>query len=526
MASILIRNCSIIDGTGTPRYNSNILVENDKIQAIGELSNVTAETIIEADGLICSPGFIDTHTHSAGILLTEPHPANALRQGVTTEILGQDGVSYAHLSKEKYLENRTYLSGILGLPPAELDMSSIESFRTHYHKKVAINTAYLIPHGAIRLNVLGFRDKPLDKASMAHAKDLIREGISQGAVGIATGMSYFPNAWSDTQELIELCKTTANLGGVYVTHLRDVNTERAYGGGGVPEALEIGKKSGIPVHFSHFRPQEDNAGKVAERVHLIDEAKKSGVDISLELYPYPTGSTFPLSFLPSYAHEGGVNAIMERLQNPASQKRIVNYLDEESPRTLDDAVLSYVPSNTSLEGLSLKHIASERALSPGKTLCDLLVESNLQIGYWASPPMSVSIWDQINRDCMELLARDDYMVGSDSIPLGSFPHPRAYGTFPRIIGRFTRKYKRMSLEEIINRVTDKPARRFNLKHRGRIAINYFADLTLFDAEKISDRATYDDPAQFPIGIPHVIVNGEIAVLDGVCTGAIAGRAVP
>ena len=450
MASILIRNCSIIDGTGTPRYNSNILVENDKIQAIGELSNVTAETIIEADGLICSPGFIDTHTHSDGILLTEPQHANALRQGVTTEILGQDGLSYAPLSKEKYLENRTYLSGILGLPPAELDMSSIESFRTHYHKKVAINTAYLIPHGAIRLNVLGFQDKPLDKASMAHAKDLIREGISQGAVGIATGMSYFPNAWSDTQELIELCKTTANLGGVYVT----------------------------------------------------------------------------LSFLPSYAHEGGVNAIMERLQNPASQKRIVNYLDEESPRTLDDAVLSYVPSNTSLEGLSLKHIASERALSPGKTLCDLLVESNLQIGYWASPPMSVSIWDQINRDCMELLARDDYMVGSDSIPLGSFPHPRAYGTFPRIIGRFTRKYKRMSLEEIINRVTDKPARRFNLKHRGRIAINYFADLTLFDAEKISDRATYDDPAQFPIGIPHVIVNGEIAVLDGVCTGAIAGRAVP
>ena len=526
MPDLYIRNCTIYDGTGLPPTSGNILVKNDRIEAVGDLGEVSGARTIDGTGLAASPGFIDTHTHSDGSLLENPQHANSLRQGVTTEILGQDGLSYAPLSKENYLANRTYLSGILGLPSAELDMSSVASFKSHYHNKVSINTAYCIAHGAIRLETVGFEDVPLTGTNLDKAKDLIRRGMEDGAVGLATGMSYFPNAWSDTEELIELCKVVAEYQGVYVTHLRDKNTDRAFGDGGVPEALEIGRKSGVKVHFSHFRTDEGTAGQVQARTALIDEAIKEGVDVSLELYPYPTGSTFPLSFLPSYAHEGGLEAVMDRLRDPDERKRLSDYLDNDYPRPIHDAVFSYVPINQELEGMSLPQAASLRGKSLGETLCEILFENEGQVGYWGSPPVSISIWDQINRDAMELLSRPDYMVGSDSIPLGSNPHPRAYGTFPRIIGRFQRKYNVMKLEQTIQRLTDNPARRFGLESRGRIKPGYFADIVLFNPDSIIDNSTYDDPAQYPTGIPYVIVNGNIAVDNEICTGNFSGRAIP
>ena len=526
ISNILIRNCTIYDGTGSPPSSGDILIKGDRIEAVGRFEGIEGSRIIEAGGIAASPGFIDTHTHSDGKLLETPQHANSLRQGVTTEILGQDGLSYAPLSKENYLANRKYLSGILGLPSAELDMSSVASFKSHYHNKVSINTAYCIAHGAIRLEAVGFEDAPLTGTHLEKAKALIRQGMEDGAVGLATGMSYFPNAWSDTQELIELCKVVAEYQGVYVTHLRDKNTDRAFGGGGVPEALEIGRRSGVKVHFSHFRTNEGNAGQVQAQTELIDKAINEGVDVSLELYPYPTGSTFPLSFLPSYAHEGGPDAVMERLADSDERKRLSDYLDNDYPRPIDDAVFSYVPLHPELEGMSLPQIAASRGKSLGETLCEILLENEGQVGYWASPPVSVSIWDQINRDAIELLSRPDYMVGSDSIPLGSNPHPRAYGTFPRIIGRFQRKYNMMKLEETIQRLTDNPARRFGLESRGRIKPGYFADVVLFDPNSVIDNSTYDDPTQYPTGIPFVIVNGTLAVDNEVCTGKFTGRAIP
>ena len=196
------------------------MIEDDRIIVVGDVGEVDGARIVDGTGLAASPGFIDTHTHSDGSLLENPQHANSLRQGVTTEILGQDGLSYAPLSKENYLANRQYLSGILGLPSTELDMSSVASFKSHYHNKVSINTAYCIAHGAIRLETVGFEDVPLRGTNLDKAKDLIRQGMEDGAVGLATGMSYFPNAWSDTEELIELCKVVAEYQGVYVTHLR------------------------------------------------------------------------------------------------------------------------------------------------------------------------------------------------------------------------------------------------------------------------------------------------------------------
>jgi N-acyl-D-amino-acid deacylase len=515
-----------VDGTGTPGYRADVGVNRETVEAIGDLSRAEARTVLNATGLTVSPGFIDTHAHSDGVLLTDPQHANGLRQGITTEILDQDGLSYAPLSSENYRTFSRYLSGILGEPPQDLDMSSVEAFRSHYHEKVAINTAYCVPHSAVRLGTVGFRDAPLVGDDLARAQRLITEGIEQGAVGFATGMSYHPNAWSDTAEMVELCRATAEAGGVYVTHLRDVNTDRGYGGGGVPEALEIGRRSGVKVHFSHYRTQVENAGQVAQRVELIDQAKSQGVDCSLDLYPYPTGSSFPLSFLPSYAHEGGTDAIMRRMADPRERPGLIAHLESNRNRPLGEAVFTYLRRNTQLEGMSLADVAASRGLRPAEALLDLLVEEEGQICYRGAPPDSVRVWDQISRDCVDLLSRPDYMVGSDSIPIGSMPHPRAYGCFPRFLGRLRRKFPIISLEKMVQRMTDNPARRFGLTRRGRIEKGYFADMVVFDPDHVIDNATYDDPIQYPTGIPFVVVNGQVAVDDERCTGVFAGQAVP
>ena len=526
MTAILIKSSKIYDGTGAPPFVSDILIKDDRIESISNIEPTSDHLVIESNGLAASPGFIDTHTHSDGALLNNPQHAQSLRQGVTTEILGQDGLSYAPLSKSNYLLNRRYLSGILGLPPENLDMSSITAFRKNYDRKVSINTAYCIAHGAIRLETVGFEDRPLKASPLEKAKDLVRSGMEEGAVGLATGMSYFPNAWSDTEEIIELCSVVSEFGGVYVTHLRDKNIDRGFGGGGVTEAIEIEMQSGVNLHFSHFRTDENTAGEVSKRIEEIDQAISEGMDISLELYPYPTGSTFPLSFFPSYAHEGGLEAVLEKLRTPVEKNRLANYLDNDYHRPIKDAIFSYVPGTPEYEGISLDRIATEKNVSLGTAICDILLENEGQVGYWGSPPLSVAVWEQINQDTMEFMSRPDYMIGSDSIPLGSYPHPRAYGTFPRVVGRFQRKYNTMPLEHTIQRITDNPARRFGLKQRGRIQEGYFADIVLFDPDTINDNATYDDPKQFPTGIPYVIVNGEIAVSMEQCTGTKSGKAIP
>ena len=526
MFDVIITGGTVVDGSGSPGFRADVGIVGERIDVIGDLSQAEARRVINATGLTVSPGFIDTHAHSDGVLLWDPQHANGLRQGITTEILGQDGLSYAPMSADNYKVYRRYLSGILGEPPEDLDMSSVAAFRSHYHKKVSINTAYNIAHGAIRLETVGFQDVPLRGEPLDKALDLVRQGMEEGAVGFATGMSYHPNAWSDTYELIAICRVVAEYGGVYTTHLRDVNTDRGFGGGGIPEALEIGRRSGVKVHFSHHRTDASTAGQVAERVELIDQAKAEGVDCTLELYPYPTGSSFPLSFLPSDLHRGGVDDIIPRLSVERIRERVIDELESNPRRTLHDAVLTYMKSNKDLEGMSIPDIAQQRGTGLGETLLDLLIEEEGQICYRGAPPDSVRVWDQISRDAMDFLAREDYMVGSDAIPIGSMPHPRAYGCFPRFLGRLRKKHPVISLEQTVQRMTDNAARRFGLTDRGLIKEGYFADIVVFDAEHIIDNATYDDPVQFPAGIPFVLVNGSVAVDSEHCTGVMAGQAVP
>lgn len=528
MFDLIVTGGTVVDGTGANGYQADVGVIGETVNAIGDLSEAQARRIIDATGLTVSPGFIDTHTHSEGALLVDPQHANGLRQGITTVVLGLDGMSYAPLSPDKYRTYRHYLGGLLGDPPEDLDMSSVAAFRANYHNKVAINTAYLVPQGTIRLEVLGFHDVPLIGDDLATAKQLVKEGIEQGAVGFSTGGAYYPGPWGDTQEIIELCKTVQEMGSVYVAEPRRANAARAHGSDGVAEAIEIARQTGAKLHLAHFRTDPKRPGTIDERLRPVDEAISRGLDCSMDIYPYPTGSSISVSVLPSYVQNGGPEAILKRLNDPSERQKICKILHQEFEMSvaLDEVVFTYLPKNSHLEGMTLPDVAEYLGTTVENALCDLLIDEDLKIGYRGAPPHNTAFWRQHSLDCLNLLARSDYMACSDITPAGSFTHPRSFGAFPRFLGRLRREFGILSLEAMVHRMTDRPAKRFGLTHRGRIEKGYFADMVIFDAERIIDNATYDDPRQYPSGIPFVVVNGQVAVDHERCTGVMAGQAVP
>jgi len=524
---LIVRRGLVVDGTGSPGATADVGVRGGRVEAVGDLSGAGAARVIEAAGLAVTPGFIDTHAHSDGALLLDPQHENGIRQGITTEIITQDGMGFAPLSPANYRAYRMYLSGILGFPPLDLDMSSIAALRSHYHRRAVCNVAVLVPHGALRLEAAGFRDVPLRGDLLARAQSLLRDGLEQGAVGLSTGLSYYPQSYSDTEELVELCRVVADHGGVFVVHVRNHNVDRAAAGGGVAEALEIGRRSGVKVHVSHFKTAPGTAGGVDALMAPIDAAKAAGVDVTLECYPYPVGSTVPGYFLPGALHDGGPQALLARLASAEGRATAVEGLRTLFPGALATACWTHLASeaNRELEGLSFADAAARRGVSVEEMVCDVMREESLACGFRYIPTDSVATWRRLDEDVMRLLARDDYMVGSDAIPHGSLPHPRAYGCFPRVLGRLRRRYG-VALETLVERVTSLPARRFGLRDRGVIAPGAAADIVVFDPERFVDLATFEDPKAPPAGLSYAIVNGALAVDGERCTGVLAGEAVP
>ena len=526
----IISGGTVIDGSGTPGVRADVGISGKEITAVGDLSKAQAGRVIDAAGLTVTPGFIDVHAHSDGALLIDGQHANGIRQGVTTEILCPDGLSYAPLSRDDYLMYRKYLSGILGFPPADLDMSSIDAFLGNYHLKTSCNVATFIGHGPVRISAVGMNDVPLRGKDMDRAKGMLREGLEQGARGFSTGLSYYPNAYSDTDELVELCSVAAEFGLPYSTHLRNHNTERGFSGGGVLEALEIGRRSGVPVHLEHYRTQPPNIGDISSIMDPVDAAKAEGVDVTLEAYVYPVGSSFPHTFIPGWVHEGGADDMMERLRDVETRKGLVKFLQETPITPMGGNMFTAISEgrNSDLVGMTFEAAAAARGTSIEELLMELMVDEEMAIGFRGIPPTSVRIWRMFEEDVMNLLDRPDYMIGSDSIPISpplvGMVHPRAYGCFARFIGRLRRRFDR-PLEQVIQRITQNPAERFKIDKRGVIAEGNFADLVLFNADTVNDQSSFEDPAVHPSGIPYVFVNGKLAVEDERVTGVLAGEAV-
>ena len=302
--------------------------------------------------------------------------------------------------------------------------------------------------------------------SLAKAKRLIRQGLEQGAVGFTTGSKYYPGPWADTRELIELCKVVREEGKVYMSEPR--TTERAFGGGGAVEAMEIVRQSGVKLHFAHYRTSADTAGHIEKIMAPVDSGRRGGEDVTFDIYPYPSGSSVPVSFLPGPIQEDGPAAILSRLAHAEARKEIGAWLDAHQSLYLRPMTFSYVAGRPELEGIRLIDLAQERGRSPGETLCEVLVEQRLRVGHVTAPPESEDMQHQIAQDCIDLLTRPDYMVCSDITPAGGCTHPRCYGSFPRLLGRLRREFRTVSLEGMVHRMTDRPAQRFGLTRRGRI----------------------------------------------------------
>ena len=526
---VIIRDGTVIDGTGAAPMKADIGIAGERITTVGDIPSSASDSTqtIDATGLHVSPGFIDVHSHADAALLNDGQHASGIRQGVTTEIISPDGLTLAPLSAENYRMYSWYLSGILGLPPEGLDMSSIEAARKNYHHKTSCNVATFAGHGPIRLEAAGMNDVPLTGSKLDVAKKLLRESLEQGAVGLATGLSYYPNSWSNTDELCALMEVTKEFDRPLSIHLRNHNKDRAFGDGGVPEAIEIARRTGTKLHFEHFRTDASSAGRVDELMEPIDKAKSEGVDITLETYPYPVGSSFPQAFFPGYFHEGGPEEMMKTLNDEDRRAELIERMSEISYTDPHGNVWTHINSdkNKHLEGWLFDDVAKEWGVSVQEMMTRMMAEESLACGMRVAPPGNVRVWRQVEEDIMQLMVRPDYMVGSDSIPVGGMPHPRAHGCFVRMVGRLRRRYN-YPVEQVVQRMTQNPAERFGLTDRGVIATGKFADLVIFDEQNINDRSSFEDPKVHPEGVSFVIVNGKLSVENEKVTGVLAGQAIP
>jgi len=513
MFDLIIKNGNIFDGSGKYPKKTDIGVISDKITQIGDLQQAESKKTIDATNLSVSPGFIDTHSHADFDILRNPQHLYGISQGVTTEILSPDGIGIVPLDKSKSKEYINYISGILGYPTKDFDGTSIESAKKFYHKKSKCNVALFAAHGPLRFNLSGLEDVPLQGDILKQAKYNLEEALDQGAVGFSTGLDYYPQTFSTTDELIELCKVVASKNSVYSVHLRSHEKHRAFANGGILEAIEVARKSGVSLLVEHYRTVENNAGEIDKLLEPIDKAKKEGIDITMETYSYPVGCTVPLIFFPGPFHVGGVDNIMEKLSNKKQREFWEAELLKNAPRHDIESAMWTAIGNEKIQkkyaGLTVKDAAEMDNLSPVQHVMDIMLKTELNCGFRVVPPASISKWRQVEEDIMNLLQRPDYLVGSDSVPTGQIIHPRAYGCFTRILGRLRRRFN-IPLELLINRMTMHPAEKLGLSGRGQIKKGYFADLVIFDEGEINDLASFEDPEIYSVGINKVFVNGKLS----------------
>lgn len=526
MEDYIIRKVKIYDGTGEPGYIGDIMVTGDRITGVCSLAdNEPSEREglshheIKGEGLCAAPGFVDTHTHSDLWLLHDGRQPSSITQGVTTEILGQDGLSYAPLSTDNLKDYARYIKGLNGqFEDVALDFTSAREYLKCFEGNVGVNVAWLVPHCALRLETVGFANRLLYSAEMKKARRLLEQAMDQGAKGLSTGLSYYPGAFSDTEELVELCKSVQDKDGVYVTHLRTVFQNEPFDP--VEEALHIAEQSGAKLHFSHYRTGGRTIGHTEMIMCRIDEGIKKGLDITLELYPYPYGASYAPMFIPPWANDGGFDAIMERLSRTDTRREIAEYIDKEF--AFFDGMISYSSDHEELMGKTFGGLAKELKISKGTVIAKLLLSEKMALSFHdVDPKLSKEQDRRFCQDVLELLSRPGYMAGSDAVHMGKYPHPRAWGSFARLL-RLAREEK-FPMEVLINRLTSLPCQRFKLKDRGRIKKGYYADLVLFDEKTVTDHATMEQPRLRAEGVHYVFVNGSPALWKGTLSGDLAGR---
>lgn len=532
MTTTLISNVTVVDGTGGPRYTADVELADGRIARIADPGTLTASgTSIDGAGLVLSPGFIDMHAHSDLQLLVNPDHYAKLSQGVTTELLGQDGLSYAPVNDEALDLIRQQIAGWNSNPDDfDWDWRTVGEYLDRLDRpdadgnRIATNAAYLIPQGTLRALVVGFDDRPATPDEIAEMQRVTAVSMDEGAIGMSSGLTYTPGMYADTAELEALLTTVGERGGFYDPH------QRSYGKGALEayaEMIELSRATGCPLHLAHATMNFGvNKGRAGELLALIDAARADGVDITLDTYPYLPGATTLAAVLPSWSSSGGVAATLERLQNPESLARIRQALEVDGSDGCHGVIAEWEtleisgvqnPELAGIVGKTVEQIAAERGADPFDTFVDILVRDRCGTGILQHVGHEENV--------RAIMVHPAHTGGSDGLLVGGKPHPRAWGTFPRYLGHYCRELGLLSLEETVHHLTGRPAARLKLVDRGLVREGYAADLVLFDPETIADTATFPEPRQPAAGIHHVFVNGVAAIADGTPTGARAGRAL-
>ena len=522
MLDLLIINGLIIDGSGSPGFFAAVLVEGERVTIQrGDVSHLEADRTIDAAGYVVCPGFVDLHSHAGLTILGEPHHDPKVRQGVTTELVGIDGISHAPFKSREELERYIWLdSGLNGYPPLPADWLTVAGLLDKYDNSVAINMAYILGNSPARIWSVGWNDAPASDSQINDMKSVIRESMEEGAWGISTGLDYPPGSFASTDELIELSKTVQSMGGFYHTHTRaSLKSKGTYEPWN--EAVEIGRRSGIPIHLTHYRQPSQGEGSHNEYLGLVENGRDEGIDVTFDCYTYPYSGTSATIHIPSWAKEDGPEQLMFALSSPDNRKKMKKEIRsrERIDATWRERWLHNFrqPQNVKYEGKSLREISEIRGEDPEEVLFDLLFEEKLGVS---------EVGTGTNAQTLPAFVSHPYgMIASDAILFGEMPNPRTYGCFPVVLSEFVRAEKHLKLPEAIRKMTSFPAQRLGLKDRGLIKEGYKADLVIFDPETVRVDATREDPKHYPVGIDYVIVNGEIVIENGVNTGFTPGRSL-
>ena len=515
---LLVQHGTIIDGTGAARRTADVGISGGRIAAIGRLEAATALHTIDARGRIVAPGFVDVHTHSDGWLLKSANFVPKTSQGITTEVLMSDGISYAPVTAENYRDWFMYLRSLNGLQQGDYQgWRTIADYLAILDRRTAQNVIAEVPYANVRVLAAGWRRGPLDDSQMKIVRREIERAMDAGAVGVSTGLDYISECFATTDELVEAVAAIAPWRGLYVTHVRYKKGTLA----GVKEAIEIGRRAGVAVHISHLKagsPKEAD-----EILSYVDRVAVNEVDFSFDIYPYLPGSTMLNYLLPYEVWEEGPLAAVARLREPAVRERLAVLL-ECFLVPVDKISLAWLAGRDSAvhQGQSLAQFAATAGKSPAEALADLLIEDNLA---------GLSVLHTGDDAWIEpFLQHPKFMLGSDGIWFADGQvHPRVYGSVARILGPLVRERKLFSLESAVQKLSGTPAERFGLSDRGTIVEGAVADLAIFNAETIVDRATYEDPHQLSVGMEHVLVGGVEVFANGQAieiTGPeLPGRAV-
>ena len=524
---LIIRNGRVIDGTGRPGFDADVAIKGDRIVRIGNLRGAEANRVIDARGQVIAPGFIDMLGQSETFLLIDPRGMSKVMMGVTTEITGE-GESIAPINERQIKESEDFNRRF----HLNIDWRTLSEYFSRLEKQGAgFNLGTFVGATQVREYVIGYDDRPPTPAELAQMKKLVADAMKDGALGVSTSLQYVPARFARTDEIVELAKVAHQYGGIYITHQR---SEANAIDDSMKEVFEIARRANIPAEIWHFKTAyQKNWGRMPEMLRRIAAARQQGLKVTADVYPYVAGSTSLSACLPPWALEGGTDRMLARLKDLQTRARLKKEITTDSKVWENIYLGSGGPSvilianvvNRDLDnsqGKRLSEVATEQNKDPLDALFDFIIADRGQTGaiffMMKESDMQAALKSPFVSICTDNGAR-----ATDGPLAGSKSHPRGWGTYPRILGRYVREQHLMSLELAIHKMTGLPAGNLSLKSRGLIREGYFADITIFDPKTVIDRATLEEPNQYPVGINFVIVNGEIEVDYGQRTPALAGR---